>query len=66
MKGEARKKAPWVFKTVIFFLAETRSKEVTLSEEHVGFIWLPYEEALKKLSYKNAKEILRKANEITI
>ena len=27
LEGEARKKAPWVFKLVVFFLAETKTKE---------------------------------------
>ena len=61
LKGEARKKAPWVFKLVIFYLAETKTKEIKISFEHKGYKWLPYEEALKQLTFKNAKEILRKA-----
>jgi len=51
-----------VFKIVIFFLAETKTKAVKISYEHTGFKWLPYEKALKCLSFKNAKEILKKAN----
>lgn len=62
LKGEAKKTAPWVFKSVIFYLAETKTKEVKISEEHSDFIWLPYEEAFKKLTFKNAKNILKKAN----
>lgn len=48
-------------KQVIFYLAQADKTEVTLSFEHTGFIWLPYEEALNRLTYKNAKEILRKS-----
>ena len=48
-------------KEVIFFLARTDSDEVQLSREHVGFEWLPYDEALERLTYKTAKEILQKA-----
>jgi len=62
LKGEARKKAPWVFKLVVFFIAETWQKEIKISDEHSGFVWLTYEESIKKLSFKNAKEILKKAN----
>jgi hypothetical protein len=47
---------------VVFYLAETKIKEVKISEEHTGFMWLPYEASLKRLTYKNAKEILKKAN----
>jgi len=51
-----------VFKIVTFLLAETKTKEVKVSFEHVGYEWLPYEKALEQLSFKNAKEILKKAN----
>ena len=63
LKGEAREKAPWVFKLVVFFVAATRQEEIKISDEHSGFLWLTYEESLKKLSFKNAREILKKANE---
>lgn len=51
-----------VFKEVVYFLVETKSKDVKISEEHIGYEWLPFEEALEKISYKNSKEIIRKAN----
>jgi 8-oxo-dGTP pyrophosphatase MutT (NUDIX family) len=52
-----------IFKIVTFLLAETKTKEVKISWEHIGFKWLPYEEALGQLTFKNAKEILKKAND---
>jgi len=51
-----------IFKIVTFFLAETKTKEVKISWEHIGFQWLPYQEAIEQLTFKNAKEILKKAN----
>jgi bis(5'-nucleosidyl)-tetraphosphatase len=51
-----------IFKIVIFFLAETRTKIIKISHEHLEFRWLPYEKAFKSLSFKNAKEVLKKAN----
>jgi len=51
-----------VFKTVFYLLAEVFTKEIKLSFEHKDFAWLEYKEALEKLSFKNAKEILKKAN----
>lgn len=63
LKGEAKKKAPWVFKLVTFLLAETKTEEVVISKEHLGFIWLPFGEAIKKVTFKNAKELLKKAND---
>ncbi|MDP7323040.1 MAG: NUDIX domain-containing protein [Candidatus Woesearchaeota archaeon] len=49
-------------KTVVFYIAKTKTKEVKLSFEHIGFEWLPYDKAIEKLTYKNAKEILKKAD----
>ncbi len=50
-----------VSKEVIFFLAEARTNRVKLSSEHESFIWLPYEKALRKLTFKNSRETLKKA-----
>ena len=52
-----------ILKFVTFFLAETKEKQVKISQEHIGFEWLPYKEAKVQLTYENAKEILQKANE---
>ncbi len=59
-------KTPWVFKLVTFYLAETFSQKVVLSMEHKGFIWLEYQEALHKLTYRNAKNILTKAHDFLL
>ena len=66
LKGKARKEAPWVFKAVIFFLAETKTKDIKISDEHIGFIWLPIEEAIKKTTFKNSKKLLKEANDFII
>lgn len=58
-----KKKVPWTFKIVTYYLAETKTKEVKISFEHQGYKWLPYQEALEKITYKNAKEILKNAND---
>jgi len=55
-----------IYKTVVFFLAETKTEEVKLSFEHQDFEWLSYEKTLKRLTHKNAKEILKKANEVLL
>ena len=55
-------KTPWVFKLVVFFVAETNIKDVKISPEHTEFIWLPYEPAFKKTTFKNSKLLLKKAN----
>ena len=51
-----------VHKKVIFFLAKTNSKNVTLSHEHLDSVWLNYNDALKKLTYDNAINLLKKSN----
>ena len=52
-----------VLKEVIFFLMETKTNEIKLSFEHVGFDWSNYEGAMHKLTFKNAKDVLQKAHE---
>ena len=45
-------------KEVIFFLAESNTKEVELSSEHQNFVWLNKDLAHNKLTYTNAREVL--------
>ena len=66
LSQEEKKKAPWIFKLVIFYLVQTKTEEVKISSEHMGYKWLSYEEALKQLTFKNAKEILKKANDFIL
>ncbi|HRN78411.1 MAG TPA: NUDIX domain-containing protein [Candidatus Dependentiae bacterium] len=49
-------------KTVYFFLGRVETKDVMLSHEHSGYIWLPFNDAIKRLSFDNAKSVLQKAN----
>ncbi|MBU7032331.1 MAG: NUDIX domain-containing protein [Theionarchaea archaeon] len=51
-----------IFKTVIYFLADSKEKKVVLSWEHQGFEWLSYENALDRLTYENAREVLTAAH----
>ena len=55
-----RKSKP-LSKKVIFFLAGTVEKKVTLSHEHIDYAWLEFDNALEKLTYDNARQILKKA-----
>lgn len=59
-------KTPWVFKLVVFFIAETNTKEVKISGEHTEFLWLPIKEAIKKTTFKNSKKLLSEANEFIV
>jgi 8-oxo-dGTP pyrophosphatase MutT (NUDIX family) len=55
-----------VKKTVTFFLARTASPRVKISHEHKGYLWLDYEESLTKITFENARGILRKAESFLI
>jgi 8-oxo-dGTP pyrophosphatase MutT (NUDIX family) len=50
-------------KTVVFFLGEVGRTEVQLSHEHVGFAYLPFDEALGRVTFATAKAVLRAAHE---
>lgn len=64
--GELRKRmraghCKYIFKKVIFYLAEMKESDVKLSHEHKDFAWLPYHVAVKKLTYDNGRNVLAKA-----
>jgi bis(5'-nucleosidyl)-tetraphosphatase len=50
-------------KTVVFFLAQTARRRIQLSHEHVGYAFLPYEEARRQLTFSKAKKLLDAARE---
>ena len=61
---EKRKKSgrkTLIAKKAVYLLSETKSENVKLSHEHIDFAWLPFEEALERLTYKSAKKTLEKA-----
>jgi 8-oxo-dGTP pyrophosphatase MutT (NUDIX family) len=66
---EFKEKVSWIYKlegklmnkTVTYYLAETKTKEAKISEEHLKPGWFTLEEAEKVLKYKDSKELLRKA-----
>jgi len=55
-----------IHKTVVFFLAKTNEKKITLSHEHSDFVWLEYDDALKKTTFRNAKNVLSKTNKFLL
>ncbi len=50
-----------VSKEAVFLLAETKNEKVTLSYEHRGFQWLDYKGAYERITYRNSKNVLEKA-----
>lgn len=51
-----------VMKKVVYYLAETKTKNVKISPEHIGCEWLGYKDALARITYKNGKNVLKKAD----
>lgn len=49
-------------KRVIFFLARTEESRVRISFEHSGYDWLTFDQLLRRLTFENAKNVLREAN----
>jgi 8-oxo-dGTP pyrophosphatase MutT (NUDIX family) len=52
-----------VHKKVSYYVAECNTSKVTISFEHLGYQWLGYEAAMKRLTFKNAKIVLQAAHE---
>jgi bis(5'-nucleosidyl)-tetraphosphatase len=52
-----------IHKQVVFYLAETKEENVTLSFEHQDYKWLDYDGAMKLVTYSNSKKLLRAADE---
>ena len=50
-----------VHKKVVFFLAETKTKEVTISHEHLDYTWMDYNTSMEKTTFDNAKTVLTRA-----
>jgi len=55
-------KGQLIHKEVVFFICKTGTKDVVISDEHIGSAWAQYEEAMKKLEFKNSKDVLEKAH----
>jgi len=50
-----------IHKKVVFFLAETKTKDVTISHEHLGYTWMDYTSSMEKTTFDNAKTVLIRA-----
>jgi len=50
-----------VQKKVVFFLGETKTKDITISHEHLNFTWMDYTTAMEKTTFDNAKTVLSKS-----
>ncbi len=59
-----KKDGKTIAKDVIFLLAKTAAagKDVKLSFEHSEYVWLGFEDAVKKVTYSSSKDVLKKAD----
>ena len=53
-----------VQKKVVFFLAETKTKEIKISHEHSGYTWMDYNLSMEKITFDNAKMAITKAQKL--
>ena len=53
-------------KEVVFFLATTKESKVILSHEHIDYSWLDFDSAFSRLTYDNARQVLRSAIEFYV
>ena len=58
-----RKDEEVIYKEVAFYIIQSKTEKVELSFEHMGYAWLSYENAYKKLTFNNSKEVLKKVND---
>lgn len=58
-----KEKRRLVFKIVTYFLGVSHSGRVKISKEEISdYLWLSYEKALKKITFKQNKETLKEIN----
>lgn len=51
-------------KKVIYYAAQTSQTRIELSDEHYDWAWLSYEDALRKITHKNSRDVLSSFREI--
>lgn len=54
-------KGELVLKKVVFFLGETKTKDIKISHEHLNYTWMNYSAAMEKITFDNAKTVLSKS-----
>ena len=57
-----RRDGKLVQKSVTFFFARTNQATVRISKEHLDYSWLDYNDAMERLTYDTAKNVLKKAH----
>lgn len=50
-----------IFKRVVYYLAETEQVQIKLSPEHRNSLWLPYWQAVERVTNRNSQRVLEQA-----
>lgn len=61
-----RRGSTLVEKDVRFFLIEAQTRDVKLSHEHSDFAWLPYSQAMERVSFEGPRRILQAAHSFVL
>lgn len=62
-KYSEKEEGKTIMKIVVFYLAESKTRDVKISHEHQGYEWLDLESALERLKrYKGSRDILKRAD----
>jgi len=48
----------YIWKKVIYFTAQTQETRVEISDEHVDWAWLSYEDTRRRITHANSKRVL--------
>lgn len=57
-----RRQSGLAHKRVIFFLAHSDTSTIRISFEHSGYEWLTFDQTVRRLTFDNARSVLREAN----
>ncbi|WP_054847575.1 NUDIX domain-containing protein [Methanoculleus chikugoensis] len=58
-----QRRAHTVYKEVVYYLIKTPEEEVTLSDEHIDYRWLPpYGEAQQTITFANSRRVVEGAH----
>jgi 8-oxo-dGTP pyrophosphatase MutT (NUDIX family) len=58
-----QRRAHTVYNEVVYYLIETPEEEVTLSDEHIDYQWLPHDRALQTITFANSRRVVEGAHE---
>ncbi|HWG90357.1 MAG TPA: bis(5'-nucleosyl)-tetraphosphatase [Candidatus Thermoplasmatota archaeon] len=52
-----------VEKEVRFFIVESATRDVTISQEHTDHVWMPFDQAIDLITFQGLKRVLRLADD---